>query len=484
MHDSVSVRPDRPFFLYLALGATHAPHQAPPEHLGTSARPVRRGVGRGARARHARQQEMGLLPPDTELAPRNPGVEAWDDMPEVHQRLAARLQEAFAAFLEHTDEQLGRLVDDLERIGVLDNTVIVLLSDNGASQEGGPFGVLHEMKYFNFILETPDEAIERVDDIGGPHSHSNYPWGWAQAGNTPFKWYKQNTHEGGVHVPLIVHWPAGITDGGGAPRPVPPRQRHRPDDLRGRRRDAARGPAGHRPAADHRHLAALHVRRPRRGDPQGRPVLRDDGPPRPSRPTAGRRSPGTRAARRSTTTPGSCTTSPIDRSECHDLAAEEPERLAALVDLWWAEAEAHGVLPLDDRTIELFGTRFRDRSAHPASRHYTYLPPMTPMPAQAAAAISGRSWDMWATIDRPAGAGGVLYASGTENSGLSFFVDDDHLVFDYNVFGEHHLLRSDRPAPVGSSTLGVRFRREGHAARRSPSSSTARRPATCRSRSP
>ena len=95
-------------------------------------------------------------------------------------------------------------------LGELDNTILFVLSDNGASQEGGPFGVLHEMKFFNGILETPDEAIAQIDEIGGPHSHSNYPWGWAQAGNTPFKWYKQNTHEGGVHVPLIVHWPNGI----------------------------------------------------------------------------------------------------------------------------------------------------------------------------------------------------------------------------------------------------------------------------------
>ena len=92
----------------------------------------------------------------------------------------------------------------------LDNTVFILLSDNGASQEGGPFGVMHEMKFFNGILETPDQAIQNIDDIGGPHSHTNYPWGWAQAGNSPFKWYKQNTHEGGVHVPLVIHWPKGI----------------------------------------------------------------------------------------------------------------------------------------------------------------------------------------------------------------------------------------------------------------------------------
>ena len=125
-------------------------------------------------------------------------------------RLAARLQEAYAAFLEHTDAQIGRLVDDLATIGELDNTLIMLMSDNGASQEGGPFGVLHEMKYFNLVMESPDEAVAHLDDIGGPSSHSNYPWGWAQAGNTPFKWYKQNTHEGGVHVPLVVHWPNGI----------------------------------------------------------------------------------------------------------------------------------------------------------------------------------------------------------------------------------------------------------------------------------
>ena len=92
-------------------------------------------------------------------------------------------------------------------MGQLDNTVVVVLADNGASQEGGPFGVMHEMKFFNGILETPDEAITKIDDIGGPHSHTNYPWGWAQCGNAPFKWYKQNTHEGGVHVPMIVHAP-------------------------------------------------------------------------------------------------------------------------------------------------------------------------------------------------------------------------------------------------------------------------------------
>ena len=101
------------------------------------------------------------------------------------------LVEAFAAFLDHTDTQIGRLLDDLDALGLTEDTLILLVSDNGASQEGGPFGVMHEMKFFNFLIETPDEAVARIDDIGGPNSHANYPWGWAQAGNTPFKWQAQ-----------------------------------------------------------------------------------------------------------------------------------------------------------------------------------------------------------------------------------------------------------------------------------------------------
>ena len=215
IHDAKSIRPDRPFFTYLAFGATHAPHQSPPEFLAKYRGRFDEGWDVIRERWFANQQAMGLLPEGTELAPRNPGVEAWDDLPENQQRLAIRLQEAYAAFLDHTDEQIGRFIDALRTLGELDNTLVVLLSDNGASQEGGPFGVMHEMKFFNFLIETPDEAIHRIDDIGGPHSHANYPWGWAQAGNAPFKYYKQNTHEGGVHVPLIMHWPARIADGGG-----------------------------------------------------------------------------------------------------------------------------------------------------------------------------------------------------------------------------------------------------------------------------
>jgi arylsulfatase len=463
IHDSVSVRPDRPYFLYLAFGATHAPHQAPPEYLEKYRGRFDEGWDVARERWFARQVERGLVPPGTDLAPRNPGVEAWDEMPEVHRRLAARMQEAFAAFLDHTDAQIGRLLDDLERLGRLENTLIVFLSDNGASQEGGPFGVMHEMKFFNFLIETPEEAIERVDDIGGPHSHANYPWGWAQAGNTPFRWYKQNTHEGGVHVPLIVHWPAQVADAGGlrdqfhhendvVPTIYDVLGVTPPDVYRGREQLPITGTSMAYALADAEAPTRKGVQY---FEMMGHRGICVDGWKAVTRHQSG--------------------TSfdddawelyhlDEDRSECHDLAAEHPEKLAELIDRWWEEAEAHGVLPLDDRTIELFGTRFRDRSPHRPDRHYTYHPPMTPLPAQVAPALGGRSWDLWATVDRPEGAGGVLYASGTENSGLSLFVQDDHLVFDYNCFGEHHVAVSERSVPVGRCELGVRFRREGRGA--------------------
>jgi arylsulfatase len=410
----------------------------------------------------ARQHELGVIPEGTRLAPRNPGVEPWDAMPESHRRLAARLQEAYAGFLEHTDAQIGRLVDALERIGQLDQTLLVLLSDNGASQEGGPFGVLHEMKFFNFILETPEEAVGRIDDIGGPRSHTNYPWGWAQAGNTPFKWYKQNTHEGGVHVPLVVHWPGGVAP---AARGGTRDQFHHVNDLAPTVYDVV----GVTPPSTYRGVEQLPV--------TGTSLRYSlDDPAAPTRKSVqyfemmGHRAlylDGWKAVTRHT--PGVAFDDDTwelyhvaeDRSECVDLATAEPDRLDAMVARWWDEAEAHGVLPLDDRTIELFAARFADDSVHRPARHYTYRPPVSPLPAQAGPAIGGRSWTLEATVERASGDDGVLFAVGTENSGLSVFVLGSKLVFDYNFFGEHHVATSTRDVPEGASVVGVRFVRHG-----------------------
>ena len=461
IHDTKSIRPDRPFFTYCAFGATHAPHQAPASYLAKHRGRYDDGWDAARDRWFARQREMGLLAPSTELAPRNEGVEAWDSLPENHQRLARRLQEAYAAFLEHTDAQIGRFVAELEVMGELDNTLLLLMSDNGASQEGGPFGVLHEMKYFNFILESPDEAVARLEDIGGPHSHSNYPWGWAQAGNTPFKWYKQNTHEGGVHVPLIVHWPKGITAKGEIRH-----QFHYVTDVAPTVYEVAgvEVPEVYR-GVTQMPLAGASMRYSfAQADAEGRKTSQYFE-------MVGHRAmyhEGWKAVTRHVhgvpfdDDRWELYHVELDPSECHDLALEEPERLADLIARWWRDAELYGALPLDDRNIELFGARFRDYSPHPTSRHYTYLPPLSLVPPQAAAGIGGRSWDLDARVRRDGGTGGVIMAMGNENAGLSLFVHDDHLVFDYNIFGEHHVLTSSRTVPAGECSIGVKFRRGGN----------------------
>ena len=460
MSDAKGVRPDRPFFTYLAFGATHAPHQAPTEYLEKYRGRFDEGWDVVRQRWFERQLESGVIPEGTRLAPRNPGVEPWDELPENQQRLAARLQEAFAGFLDHTDAQIGRLVDGLRSLGQLDNTLLVVMADNGASQEGGPFGVMHEMKFFNGILETPDDAIDRLDDIGGPHSHTNYPWGWAQAGNSPFKWYKQNTHEGGVHVPMIVHWPdrvAGEQVGERRDQFVfvsdvaptiydllgfsPPDTFHGVEQL---------------PVTGHSFASAIN-------DPDAPPTN-----------TVQYFEMGGSRALVSGEWKAVCKHQPgadydtepwelyhlaSDFSECVDRAAEEPEKLDQLIALWWEEAERHGALPLDDRMIELFGARFRPNSPHPEDRRYVYRPPMAPMPAQASAAIGGRSFDLTARITRSVGDEGVVFSTGTENSGISVFIQDDHLVVDYNAFDDHSILESTIPVPVGSPTVVARFRR-------------------------
>ena len=458
--DSVGVRPDRPFFTYLAFGATHAPHQAPPEYLAKYRGRCDEGWDVVRERWYRRQIDLGVIPEDTALAPRNPGVKPWDELSDNERRLAARLQEAFAAFLDHTDVQIGRLVDGLRRLGQLDNTILVVHADNGASQEGGPFGVMHEMKFFNGIIEMPDEAVERIDTIGGPNSHTNYPWGWAQCGNTPFKWYKQNTHEGGVHVPMVFHWPGGI-----------------PSDQRGTLRDQFVFVSDIVPTVYD--LVGVSAPSERRGLQQ-LPVTGHSFSsvlPNPSAPATNQLqyfenggskalvAGGWKAVLKHTAGVDYSNEAwelyhlALDRSECIDLAASHPDKLAELIALWDSEAERHGVFPLDDRGVQLFGARFRPQSPHPENRRYVYRPPMSPLPGQASAAIGGRHVDIAARVNVAPGDEGVLFATGTQNSGVSMFVQNGRFVLDYNAFGNHTIIESDIQIPLGDAELIVRLRR-------------------------
>jgi arylsulfatase len=459
--DLHSLRPDRPFFLYLAFGATHAPHQAPLEYRMRWRGRFDDGYDAARERWYQRQLDLGVIPPGTTLAPPNPGVPAWGDLSDNQRAFAARLQEAFAAMLEHTDAQIGRLVDYLERRGLLDDTLLLVLSDNGASREGGPFGVMDEFSFFNAAWEDIDDLVaNRLDDIGGPHSHSNYPWGWAQAGNSPLRWYKQNTYGGGVRDPLVVHWPAGF-----AARGEIRRQFVHAVDITPTILDAV-GLSAPTHLNDVPQLP-LH-------GASAVPTFDDASAPNPRAvqyfEQMGHR--GLWADGWKVTTyhePGH----PFDDdewglfnldddfSECRDLSAEHPDKLRELADLWWVEAGAHGVLPLDDRSIELFGAPPRPATVH-ARGEYVYYPPISHIPADASPPLGGRAWTIDVEVDVPeGGAEGVLYARGGHNVGHSFFVHDGKLQFDYNALGTHHRVAAPIDLPAGRCTITARFEREG-----------------------
>ena len=466
INNNKGMRPDRPFFAYLPFGATHAPHQAPQEYLDKYRGRYDEGWDVVRQRWFERQVELGVIDPDTTLAPRNPGVDAWDDMSEKQRLFACRLQEAFAAFLDHTDDQIGRFVEGLRAMGELDNTILVLLSDNGASQEGGAAGTMHEFLHFNGIRETPDEAVERIDDIGGPHSHTNYAWGWAQCGNSPFRWYKTYAHEGGVHVPMIVHWPDHLGEEAAGTK------RHQfayvsdivptiyellgvtpPEVYRG---------IEQMPVTGHSFASVL------------------DDADAPATNTlqyfefAGKRAlvaeldgvwwkAVTRHIRGADfdTEPWELFDLTADPSECNDVANAEPDRLAELVDLWWQEAERHGVLPLDERRLELFIARVGDHSPHRPDRRYIYRPPMTPIPTRTAAPLTARIVDITARVTSRPDDEGVLLATGNENAGCSVFVQNGRLVVDYNAFDDHTIVESSIEVPTGDCTLSVHLERGG-----------------------
>jgi len=466
IRDVTSIVPERPFFLYLAFGAMHSPHQAPKSYLDKYRGRFDDGWDVAREAWFARQKAMGIVPPDTRLAPRNPGVQPWSELSANERAFAARLQEAFAAMLDHTDAQIGRLVNFLKSIGRFENTLFILLSDNGASQEGGATGVLDEMKWFNGIRENPDEAVARLDDIGGPDSHCNIPWGWAQAGNTPLKWYKQNTHGGGVRDPLIISWPAGLAARGEvrtqfchaidiAPTVLDVVGVSTPELVAGVPQMPVHGVSLTPALAD---ADAAIARGAQYFEMLGHRGIFEGGWKAVTHHTPG--------------TPFDDDRWELyrlseDFSEYEDLAASHPDQLKALVAAWWAEADRHGVLPLDDRNaLQLF--RAADRPGLPTSRtQFVYRPPLSHIVADTSPP-SARGWHTTIELEHPAGDGdGALVARGSRNSGFALYVKGGRLTFDYNFFHAHTKFVADTPLTPGPHRVEMKVERAdggaGHA---------------------
>lgn len=460
LRDQKSVAPEKPFFLYFALGATHTPFQAPKEFVEKYRGRYDEGWDVIREQRYQRQLELGVIPEGTQLPPRNDDVVPWDTLGDDAKTAYVRFQEVYAGFLEHTDHEIGRLLDALDSLGKLDNTIVVLVADNGASQEGGQHGVLNTTHYENGHFPELDEVIASIEDIDGYTTHVNYPLGWAQAANTPLKRYKQNTHAGGIRTSMVITVPDSTLA-----RPV-----------NGEILDHFTNVADIVPTV--LDLVGVEAASVRHGLPQlpftGRSIRETlEAPGTASRDrtqyfeTVGNRAiwkDGWKAVafhRRGTDfAEDRWELYHVDEdfSECNDLADTHPEKLQELVDTWWAEARSNQVLPLDDRGFaERTNAKFRPHSPRDRVR-FDYLRGMHHIGNGAAAPTPGRSFEISASINRPEGnENGVLVAHGSWNSGYCLLIDDGHLVYDYNYYTHHKILRSRTPVPSGESTVRVRF---------------------------
>jgi len=449
----------KPFFLYTAFGACHDPHQAPQGYLDKYRGRFDEGWDVARQEWFERQKELGVIPEATVLPPSNPGVPAWESLTPEQKLVASRLQEAFAAMLDHTDAQIGRLVDHLERSGLLANTLLVLLSDNGASDAGGPLGAVNWLRRMN-QLDDESFNLEHLDDIGGPSSHCNYPSGWAQAGNTPCRWYKQYLHAGGIRDALIIHWPDRIKDGGGfreqfhhiidvMPTVLEVVGTQAPDVFEGVRQIPI---AGESMAYTFDDPAVPTRKVTQHFEMNGHRSIWHRGWKAVTFHTAGANF---------QSEPWELYELDRDFSESNDLAAEEPERLGELVNRWWVEAGRHGVLPLEQG-----GAASAVFNVPPGSpqdrRQYSYFQGMEHVPTVAAADVRNRSHRVKATIvRRHADDAGVLLAHGGYAGGYVLFVRDNRLWYEYNCGGDRFRVSSDRELPVGRADVEFAFEKTG-----------------------
>ncbi len=440
--DQKSADPEKPYFLYLAFGTAHSPHQAPDEYLEKYRGRYDKGWDEIRKERYERQLALGVIPASTELPPRNENVSPWDSLTDEEKRLSVRFQEAYAAMIDHTDAQIGRLVEYLRSIGRLDHTLIVLSSDNGASQEGSAIGSVDTSRYDN--LEPQDFAynMSKIDDIGTPRAHTNFPLGWAQAANTPLKRYKQETYAGGVRVPTVFHWPDRVRAHGEVrsqfhhvidvlPTVLDVLGLEAPATLNGVPQMPLHGSSmaytWDEPDAPSRHSVQYFELR-------GHRALWKDGWKAVAFHERGRSY---------DEDPWALYDAQADFSECHDLADKEAGLLEELKALWWEEASKYEVFPLDDRL-------FFERAAYydpmrpnalAQRKKFTLLGGMGHFATVQAPAVFNRSFVIDAEVQRDDGNGdtqGVIVSHGSIGSGYSLYVKEGRLAFDYNSYGTVH----------------------------------------------
>jgi arylsulfatase len=480
IRDMKAVAPDKPWFLYYAFGAGHAPHHAPKEWADKYKGKFDMGYEAYREQVFEKQKKLGIIPAAAELSPINPytdlkgpegqdwpaldTVRPWASLTDDEKKLFSRMAEVYAGFVSHADHQLGRMLDYLEESGQLDNTLIILVSDNGASGEGGPNGSVNENKFMNGIPDTIEANMKYLDVLGSPLTYNHYPTGWAWAFNTPFKmWKRYSNYQGGTADPLIVSWPAQIKKPG-----IRTQYQHAIDivptiyDCLGVEMPEVYRGATQIPLEGESFKATFDDPLAKGRETQFYSMLS----------TRGIYHDGWKAASVTPATPDGWAdftnqrwelfNTDADPSECHDLAEKEPKKLNELISLWWSEAGKYNALPLESRTALDILTTERPQLAKPRDQ-YEYYPDCAEVPESVAVNVRNRSYAIVAdvTIDTKE-AGGVLFAHGCRFGGHALYIKDGKLKYDYNYVGEEdQYVVSDKPLPTGRVRLGARFEKEG-----------------------
>lgn len=459
-----AVTPDRPFFLYLAFGATHAPHQVPKSYIDKYATTYTQGWDKIRAARFARQKELGIIPRNAQMAPRNPDVKAWSELSADERQVNARFQAAYAGFLEHTDEQIGRLIDFLKKSNQYDNSIIILTADNGGSIEGHETGTLNEVSSLNRIPETAAEMVKRVDEIGLATTYPNYPSGWAQVSNTPFKFYKTTIWDGGTRTPLIIRYPGAIKDAGQirsqfvdvidiTPTVLDLVGIKVPDTLNGIQQMPVAGKSFRATFDDAKAPAARNTQY---FELLGQRAILHN---------------GWHAI--SEHTPGMDFADNVwhlydrnkDFSGLEDIAGKYPEKLQELQDLWLSEAKAYGVLPLMNASmLGSFSPEGKDmpkyKTARDARPEYIMYPEQAVINRTYAPKISRGSYSITVELGTVSGnESGVLVADGDRFGGYSLYVLNGYPVFEENDLGAVSKLRATRPLDKTVKEIRYEFSR-------------------------
>ena len=446
--------PEKPFFLYYATGAAHAPHHVPKDWIEKYKGKFDMGWDKYRQTVFERQRKMGLLSPSAELPPRDPDVPLWDTLSADQKRLYARFMEVYAAFLSQTDYHFGRILDALEKIGELDNTLIMILSDNGASAEGGLVGSFNEMFFFNFVPENFEDNLAKIDELGSPSAYNHYPWGWTWAGNTPFRRWKRETYRGGSTDPFIVAWPKNVK----ARNEIRYQYAHAtdlvptlletlgiepPQAIRGVTQSPLEGVSfAHtfdEPEAATRHVTQYFEMLGHRAiDHDGwRAVCPWPGPSFAEAAREGRKFGDPippQVLDELETDHWELYHIAEDPTESHNLAAKHPAKLRQLISQWWVEAGKYKVLPLDGDVQKRLATE-RPQTGKPRTR-FIYYPGGSVVPPLTAPSLYNRPYSIEADVEIPGGgAQGVLLAQGGGAGGYVFYVKDGKLHYAHNYVG-------------------------------------------------